>query len=203
MSDRPPPEIEYDFDPRKLPAEYLQAIGLVAANSAQTEAIVQDAIAGCLNLDSEQGPAITTHMSMPLRFSALKAAAEIKIDDLDSLDMLDELIDAIEDAFDLRNSYLHHRWCRNPDTDQVYTVKEKARTRYEIELIPMSINAIKSDATAIYQSGINLYQFLIIRGLIPRFAPFRPRTHKSKPARKKRREALLRAEAAKRDGPSE
>ena len=55
----------YDFDPRNLPQELLAAIGLAITSFAQIEKNLQDAIAGCANIDIEYGKAITTHMTMP------------------------------------------------------------------------------------------------------------------------------------------
>jgi hypothetical protein len=43
-----------DFDPHKLPKDYLEAIGLASACYAQTEDNVQWAIAGLLGIDMER-----------------------------------------------------------------------------------------------------------------------------------------------------
>lgn len=182
---------EYDFNPYSLPAETLQAIGLVATAAAQTEDLVQLAIAGCLGVDSEYGKATTLHMAMPLRFSVLKATAEIRMDDLDALDELDTIIDEIDRAFMLRNAVLHHQWCIDPMTGEVFTSKEIARTSYQADLIPMPVDKIKADALVIYKVGLRLFLFCKRHGLLPIHAPVRRRFHKTKPERKKRRESLL------------
>src|SRR5882724_10094125 len=106
----------YDFDPRNLPQDLLAAIGLMTTSAAYTESCVDEAIAGCLGVDYEYGQAVTTHMTMPLRFSVLKSAAEIRIDDVDALDRLDDLVDRIERAFEKRNAIVHHVLCRDPKT---------------------------------------------------------------------------------------
>ena len=142
---------------------------------------------GCLGVDAEYGAAVTTHMSAPLRFSVLKSVAEIRIDDLDILDELDEQLVELETAFNKRNDLVHNQWARNPDTGDVFTVKEKARTRYEMDLIPMSIDGVKSDALFIYQTGMNFMTFLMTNGLLPPVPSGHPRSHKSKAVRKKRR----------------
>src|SRR5262249_19922847 len=59
---------DYDFDPRNLPKDLLAAIGLMTTSAAHTESCVDEAIAGCLGIDYEFGQAVTTHMTMPLRF---------------------------------------------------------------------------------------------------------------------------------------
>jgi len=57
----------YDYDPHNLPPDVLQAIGLIAACSAQNEYIIKQGIGGCLGLDIEYTDAVTTHMSSPHR----------------------------------------------------------------------------------------------------------------------------------------
>jgi hypothetical protein len=181
---------EYDFNPYNLPQKLLAAIGLMTACAAQTESVIEEAIAGCLGVDSEYGRAATTHMTMPLRFSVLRSAAEIRIDDLDALDRLDSLLDAVDEAFNKRNAIVHHSWCRDPMSDAIFTVKETARTRLETNLLPMSVDAVERDAFFVYEAGMNLMGFLGEHSLIPPFPPAdRVRGHKSKAARKKRREA--------------
>jgi hypothetical protein len=180
---------DYDFDPRNLPQDLLAAIGLMTTSAAHTETWIDEAIAGCLGLDVEYGRAVTTHLTMPLRFSILRSAAEIRIDDLDALDELDALLDRIEKAFEKRNAVVHHMWCRDPETGSVVMVKETARRRVEIERIPMSADQVKSDALLVYEVGMDLLSFLRAHNLMPLLptAP-RPRGHKSKEERKKRRE---------------
>ena len=181
----------YDFDPRNLPYDLLAAIGLMTTSAAQTEGIIEMAIAGCAGIDAEYGMAVTTHMTSPLRDSVLRSVAEIRIDDLDALDELDKLLDAINDALIKRNAVVHHTWCRDTKTGKTFTVKETARTRLESELLPMSVDQVKRDALFVYEAGINLLTFLIRHKLTPKAMTFRPRGHKSKAARKKRREIML------------
>jgi hypothetical protein len=183
--------IEYDFDPHNLPQALLTAIGFVATCAAQTEQVVEAAIGGCLGLDSEYGASVTTHMAMPLRFSVLRSVAEIKINNLDDLDELDRLLDEIDAAFVARNEILHHLWARNPTNNDLVLTKETARSRYEIESVPMTVDQVKITGERIYKAGIDLMAFLIRISLVPSPPPIRPRHHKSKAARKKRREAML------------
>lgn len=185
--------MEYDFDPRNLPQELLAAIGMMTASAAQTESVVEDAIAGCLGVDSEYGAATTTHMAMPLRFSVLRSVAEIRIDDLDDLDELDALLELIEESFNKRNAVVHHAWCRDPETNKIFTVRTTSRARFEIQLIEMSVNHVKRDALFVYRAGMELQTFLSSRSLLPSLPPEgRLRGHKSKAARKARRKKLLR-----------
>ena len=86
----------YDFDPRNLPKDTLAAIGLCVACSAQAESTLEMAIGACLGLDYEYSLTVTTHMAMPLRFDILRAAAEIRLNDLDDLDLLDNILDNLK-----------------------------------------------------------------------------------------------------------
>lgn len=177
-----------DFDPRNLPKEYLEAIGLVAACSAQTENTIELAIAGCLGLDHEFGLATTTHMSAPLRDDVLRSVAEIRLNDLDALDELDRLLDRINKTVGRRNSTVHNMWGVDEKTGQVITTKITSRGSLQAEYIPMSVADIRKDATAIYDAGMDLLRFLLDHRLVPKLAPLRPRAHKLKAARKKRAE---------------
>lgn len=179
---------QYDFNPYNLRPDILQAIGLLIACSGQTEDIFESAVAGCLGLDIEYGLAVTTHMSMPLRVSVLKSAAEIRIDDLDALDELDDIIEVIEEAFSKRNAVAHNQLCRDPETEEVFSVKEVARISVQADLHSLSVDQIRNDALFVYEAGITLFRFLKTHGLNPNFpAEPRPRGHKSRAARKARR----------------
>ncbi|MCJ9673706.1 MULTISPECIES: hypothetical protein [unclassified Neorhizobium] len=176
-----------DFDPRNLPAKYLEAIGLAVACSAQTEDHMQLAITGCLGLDGELGWAITSHMTVPLRENVLKSVAEIKIDSLDDLDQLDELIDKVKLAAERRNAIVHNLWCRDEKTNDVFLLRTTARNTVKVDLVPMPLDTIIDDAKFIYGAGIELLNFLLSKGLMPSLPPRdRPRFHKTKAARKKR-----------------
>ena len=182
---------EYDFDPRNLPKDLLAAIGLMTTSAAQTESIVEMAIHCFLDIDLEYGQAVTTHMAMPLRFSTLRASAEIRIDDLDTLDELDDVIANIEEAFIKRNAIVHHTWCRDSDTGKCFTVKTNARTRVETDLLEMEVDKIEDDALFVYEAGMKLMTFLMAHEFRQKLPPLdRFRSHKSKAARKKRRKEI-------------
>lgn len=177
----------YDFDPRNLPKEYLEGIGLCMTCAAHTQYVLEGAIWGCLGLDVEYGMAVTTHMPQPLRITTLKAAAEIKLEDPDLLDELDEIIATLETALSSRNNYAHQSWAVHPDTGDVYTVKIAARGSVTTELIPQTVDEIKSEALSIYDAGDSLWSFLIRNELVAEIPMNRPLGHKTKSARKKRR----------------
>jgi hypothetical protein len=182
------PSKEYDFDPRNLPQNLLAAVGLAISCGSQTEGTLAMAIGGCLGLDAEYAMAVTTHMTLPLKFSILRSAAEIRIDDLDDLDELDGLLDGIDTALGKRHTWAHDRLCRDPDTDQLFRVKQVARTRLEAGFVPITVEDVLADAGVIYDAGTALMKFIGIRRLLPPIpTQLRPRGHKSKAARKIRR----------------
>jgi hypothetical protein len=190
----PNPPFELDFSPYSLPREMLEAIGLVTSAAAQTENMIEELIAGCLSVDTEYGMGVTTHMSMPQRFSTVRAVAEIRIDDLDALDELDELIDRTDKAFERRNVVVHNQWCIEPKTARVYIVKQSARVRVTTDVIEMTVKDVNAIALEVYAAGMELFAFTKRHGLVPAIPPSsRPRHHKSRAERKKRREVLLRA----------
>jgi len=159
----------------------------MTTSAAHTESVVDEAIAGCLGIDYEFGQAVTTHMTMPLRFDVLRSAAELRIDDLDALDALDVLLGRLKEAFDKRNAVVHHMWCRDPETGNVVMVKETARKQVDIKSIPMSADQVKDDALFVYETGMALFSFLKKHNLLPPF-PTALRPRKSKEERKKHRE---------------
>lgn len=188
------PEIIYDFDPRNLPPDYLETIGLVTACWAQTDHTVQTFVGACLGVDALYSIAVTAHMAVPLRDGVARAVAQLRIDDLDRLDELDVILDRVKVAADKRNLLAHHGWCRHPKTGQVYIFKETARGTVAGSLILLSVEQIKSDAMFIYETGIDLLQFMYAvglgLGLGPNFPPFRDHSSKTRAARKARRKML-------------
>ena len=175
-----------NWDPRKLPREIKEAIGLVNANFAQTEEFLQTAIAGSAGLDMEIGLAITLHMPMPLRFDVLRAVAEITINDVSVLDELDEHIAQYELAIKNRNAVAHNRWCVDPKTAEVFTSKFSARGTLRADLLPMPIKQILADAEFIYDVGMSFFVFLKLNKLLPATVKRPSRFHKMKAQRKKR-----------------
>jgi hypothetical protein len=193
-----PPHKFYDFDPTNLPADILQALGFLLACSAQTEYAVEMAMAAILGIEAHYSAAITAHMSAPLLDNSLRAVAQIRIDDLDALDRLDELLDAVNEALTKRNSYVHGNIGRERDTNQCFLIRIEARGQLEGDSTPISVNNIKSDAHFILDTGLDLIQFTTSLGFGLRFPASPPnRAHKSKAARKKRRKELLRAKTGK------
>jgi len=160
----------------------------MAASAAQTEDIIEMAIAGILGIDGERGYAVTCHMSAPLRASVLKSAAEIRFDDPAILDELDLLLDRIKLTQGYRNDMLHGSWCRRPSDGAIFLVSQEARTHVEIKSRPVTVDEIELKADALYEAGIDLMSFLIDLNVVPETPRERKRgvnTPKSRKARKK------------------
>lgn len=190
MSER---EVVYDFDPRNLPAEYLQAIGLVAAASSQTESIMSDFIGALLGIDNVDVLAFATHMANPLKDHIARALIELKTNKSAIVDTVDDLLDTIRDAFDKRNTLVHNPLIQHPD-GKILSYRLKARGSLQLELTPISVEEIQENATLIYESGVALLQFMLVLGLEPRqrTAPLMEPLNRKTKARAKRR---LRAES--------
>jgi hypothetical protein len=181
------PAIIYDYNPFNLPSEILRAIGLVIASASQTEHVLNMALGGTLGLQQHYATALTIHMPIALKASALKSAAEFRLD-VDDLDALDLLLVEVDKAFGIRNHYAHHSFLVHPSNGEVYRQSESARVRLEMELVLLTVSQIESEAGFIYKAGMDLMQFLILKNLLPILVsePL-DRDHKSPAARKKRR----------------
>lgn len=174
----------FDFEPANLPQDFLAALGLMSASASITDGVVEMAIVGMLGLDGEQGWAVTAHMPAPLRANVLKSAAEIRFSDPRILDELDVLLEAIKKATEARNEIIHGSWCRVPSTGQVMLVQQKARTHVEVSANPMTVDEVKLKATALYDAGMNLMQFIMAIGAVPDLPGDRPRGINTPKARK-------------------
>jgi hypothetical protein len=185
------PKIIFDFDPFKLPPEYLRAIGLVSVAWAQTEEAHEQLIGAILGLNVLYAAAVTTHMTGPLRDHVLRSAAEIRIDDLDVLDELDVLLDRFKEAVEKRNPIAHQSWCTHPATGQVYRLYQTARGSIDTGLVAVSVKELLEDAVFIHQIAMDIVSFQTNHGFAPIFPPTRiERAHKTKAARKARRKKL-------------
>lgn len=150
-----------DFTPANLPQDHLAAIGLMSAAASSTDSIIEMAIAGMLGIDSEQGYAVTAHMSAPLRASVLKSAAEIVLTDARALDELDTIMDAIKSAVQDRNDIVHGSWCVRPSDNTVLLVQQQARTHVEITSRPVTVNEIELKALTLHEVGLQLMRFIM------------------------------------------
>jgi len=155
----------FDFDPRNLPSDFLQTIGLIIACSTQTENLVEDAIADLLSLKVAPAKILTTHMSMQVRTGVLRSAAEWRWTDEETLAQFEVVVRRIEAAINDRNRIAHLTWQRDPETGQVLTSKIRARKGLKIDLEPVTVAALHAIAIEVYEAGIDLIRFLGLRGI--------------------------------------
>lgn len=156
----------YDFDPRNLPQELLTALGLVVASAAYAEDIIDQAIGGMSRLDFEYTGCLTTHMTMPIRFKALRSTAKITLPKED-YDTLLDIVSRLEKAFDERNAIVHNVWVTDPGGGETILLKETASREYKIDLIAKSTRAVQTVAANLYAVAMELYVFIGARGLHP------------------------------------
>lgn len=185
------PEVIYDFDPHKLPPEFLRAIGLVVAASAQTESIVQSLIGGLLGIDQMEAIAVASHMTGPLKDNVARTLCELCAPDVSEVDRLDELLDAVNTAVAKRNVLVHNSFARHPENGEVFSYRQTARGSLQVSLKPIRVEQIEQDALAIYEVGMNLMKFMMSRGLLPkdRVRPIYRPIVRDKKARERRKAA--------------
>lgn len=159
------PSVVYDFDPRNIPPEYLQAVGLVAMASAQTESIMQDLIGGLLGIDNIEAMALSAHMAAPLKDKIARALIELNARTAEYVDLVDDLLDAVNEALARRNVIVHNPLIRHPDTGEILSHRLKARGSLQLELRPITVEEIQQDAALIYEVGVAVLQFMAFYGL--------------------------------------
>jgi hypothetical protein len=146
------------------------------------------AIAALADTDMLRGAAISTHMTAPVRYGAIRSLAQLSALPETALDELDQLLDRIENAAARRNLYVHNTWGRDPRTDAVFIFRTTARSELSIQSVNVDMEALRSDAKEIYDAGMALIDFLARCGLRPDKDPkLPPNFHaRSRKARKKR-----------------
>ena len=178
-----------DFTPERLPPEYLKAIGELVVAHSFLDMQIQAAIHGLARMDTEYGTAVTTHMTGPNRLSALESVAEITLDDMNKLLQLEDLITEARDSSSQRAGYVHAYWCRDADTNEVYAVREAARTGLEIKISKPRAADIVRAARTTSKLGLRVWEFVFELGVLPAIPGPRPRGHKVKRKRKEARKA--------------
>lgn len=183
------PSVVYDFDPRNIPEEISKAVGLLVVASAHTEMIVQTFIGAVLQIDEIETLALTSQMSGQLRDQVARALIELNATNVEVVDEIDGLLDAIKDADAARNRVAHCPLARHPDTNDVYFWKESARGTLRLALEPVDAKQLMTQAEALYQAGLALMRFMVLFQLHPgpRTRPFREALNRSPTARKARR----------------
>lgn len=184
------PDVIYDFDPHNLPDGFLEAVGLVITAASQTEYVMCEFIGALLNIDVNESTALTAHMTVPLKDDIIRCLAELNAPSASEVDQIDDILDDIRSAIDKRNIIAHNALIRDPNTNEVFTMRERARGSLQISLTPISVEEIRESAREIYEAGMRLMSFMISRGLgtSVRTEPLREPLNRRKAARAQRRQ---------------
>ncbi len=182
----------YDSDPRNLPPEYLQAIGLVVAASAQTESIMQTFIGALLGIDNINTIALTAHMVAPLKDHIARTLIELNTRYTELVDRVDDLLDSVNDALAKRNTIVHNAFSIHPATKEILSRRLKARGSLQLELRPVSVEELMQDALLIYEVGMEVMRLMLELDIVPsrRSVPLNEPLNRSKKARDSRRDLI-------------
>jgi len=183
------PSVIYDFNPNSLPPELLKAVGLVTAAASQLDGILGNLLTGMLGLDVIDGTALTTHMAIPLKDQIIRTLADTNAPSVNAIDDLDEILDEVKAAFDLRNVVVHNAICMHPTTGEAMSMRMSARGSLQMTLQVISIEKMHEDAALIYEVGMRLMTFMISRGIGPseRTRPMMASVKRGQKARAERR----------------
>jgi hypothetical protein len=185
----PRPGVVYDFNPNNLPDDLLRAVGLMVAATSQTESVVQDLIGAVLGADQVEVLALTAQMPALLKDHIARALIELNATTAETVDTVDDLLDAINVATARRNVIVHNSFARNPETGEIFSIREKARGSLQVDFAPVNAEEITKDANAIYEAGMNLMRFMLVQRLAPvkRTRPLRMPLDRARKARQKRK----------------
>jgi hypothetical protein len=182
--------IIYDFNPNNLPDDYLKAIGLVIACASQTEEIMRNFMGVLLGVDNVETIALGTHMSMPMKDDVIRAVLELNAPSASAVDEVDDILDDIRDAMQLRNVIAHNEFAIHPETGEIYSLRIKARGSLQSELKPITAQELRDSADQIYRAGMKLQEYMMKSGIGPRFreGPLREPLNRGRKARQARRD---------------
>jgi len=152
---------------------------------------MKDLLGGLLGIDNVDTLAVATHMSFPLKDQIIRALAELRADQAAFVDSLDDLLDTVKEAMDRRNVLVHNPLMLNPETNEVFSHRLKARGSLQLELKPITVDEIEQDAALIYEVGLSIIQFMNAFEIEYRYrqTPLMEPLNRRKTARAQRREA--------------
>lgn len=156
-----PPDFEiFEFDPRKLPADILQAVGLVIAASEQADETINLCIESLLGISASLRHAVTAQLGQPNRIAILRSVAKEKVAP-PLLQNLEAAIRLVEKSTELRNKVAHRAMFIDRETGGVFAWKVTARRGVKSEVEPVSSAAIRTTADTILAAGDALMEVLI------------------------------------------
>jgi hypothetical protein len=115
--------IVYDFNPNNLPPDFLRAVGLVIACASQTEEVMRNFMGIVLGVDNIETEALGTHMSFPMKDDIIRSIFELNAPSASFVDEVDDILDDIRDAMQLRNVVAHNEFAIHPDTGEIFSLR--------------------------------------------------------------------------------
>lgn len=156
----------YDFAPDRLPSELLQSLGYVSAAAAQAEFCINAAIAGVVGLNELVGMSVTTHMSMPMRFQALRSGGHMRWGrDDPTMKALEELIVGLEAAFEQRNKFVHGSWAVDPVDGSTHLIRQSARKSVQMARQAVGWEVVRAAGDRLTELGHEVMGLTIQAGL--------------------------------------
>lgn len=182
--------IVYDFNPNNLPPDFLRAVGLVIACASQTEEIMRNFMGIVLGVDNIETEALGTHMSFPMKNDIIRSILELNAPSASFVDEVDDILDEIRDAMQMRNVVAHNEFAIHPGTNEIFSLRIKARGSLQSEFKRVTTEELLGTADHIYRAGMALQDFMLKNHLGPRFRerPLRDPLNRGRKARQARRE---------------
>jgi len=157
----------YEFDPQKLPADFLSALGLTIASAAYADAVIVDAIGALAGLSLAENIAITSHMTGPVRADVVRTLAEDKIPDLnlrtEFLSRFNRLIESLKK----RHLYAHALWFQDRQRTGIQFVSYSARGSIGVRSEFVTVATASDAAAAMRHATLDVSEFLIVHGFLP------------------------------------
>lgn len=181
--------IVYDFNPNNLPDDFLKAIGLVIASASHTEQIMREFLGIMLGVDNIETEALGTHMSFPMKDDMIRAVVELNAPTASDVDQIDDILDDIREAMQLRNAVAHNEFAIHPETHEILSLRVKARGSLQTEFKAVTAEELNEIAAKVYSTGMALMEFMMAKGIGPRVrtAPLREPLNRKKKYREQRR----------------
>ncbi|MBK8630757.1 MAG: hypothetical protein IPN84_11290 [Sphingomonadales bacterium] len=133
-----------------------------------------------LGVDNIETEALGTHMSFPMKDDIIRSILELNAPSASFVDEVDDILDDIRDAMQLRNIVAHNEFAIHPETAEIFSLRIKARGSLQSELKKVTAEELLETADQIYRAGMSLQDFMLKNHLGPRFRRTSPRASESR-----------------------
>lgn len=160
------------------------------ACASQTEEVLRNFMGIVLGVDNIETEALGTHMSFPMKDDIIRSILELNAPSASFVDEVDDILDDIRDAMQLRNIVAHNEFAIHPETAEIFSLRIKARGSLQSELKKVTAEELLETADQIYRAGMSLQDFMLKNHLGPRFreGPLREPLNRGRKARQARRD---------------